>query len=86
MYLPATGMVLDANRRFNGAALSAVVNSLKTVLGAGNTVGAYGPPVVVSRTKTVATQITAIRYDLKPEIQRRRANRQSGGARTVVSL
>jgi hypothetical protein len=86
MYLPATGMTLDANRRFNGAALSAVVNSVKQILAAGNVDGQYGPPVVVSRTKTVATQITAIRYDLKPDIQRRRANRQSAGARTVVTV
>lgn len=86
MYLPATGMTLDSNRRFNGAALAAVVNSVKGVLSAGNTVGLYGPPVVVSRTKTVATQITAIRYDLKPDIQRRRANRQSAGTRTVVAV
>jgi len=86
MYLPTPGMPLDTNHRFTAGAMTAVVNSLKQVLGAGTVDGQYGPPVVVSRTKGIATQITNLRYDLRPDIQRRRANRQATGARTTVSV
>lgn len=86
MYLPTPGMPLDTNHRFTVGSLTAVVNSLKQVMGAGTVDGQYGPPVVVSRTKGIATQITNLRYDLRPDIQRRRANRQATGARTTVTV
>lgn len=86
MYLAACGMPLDATHKFTAGSMVAVVNALKAVIGAGNTDGQYGPPVVVSRTKTAATQIKTLRYDLKPDIQRRRANRQTAGARISVAV
>jgi hypothetical protein len=83
-YLPACGLQLDANRRFNLVNTTAIMNALKVVLGAGNTDGQYGPPVVVSKTLTQATKITSLRWDLGPDTQRRRANRQDKGARTTL--
>lgn len=86
MYLPACGMPLDTTHKFTAGSMTAVVDKLRLMLSAGYTDGQYGPPVVVSRTKGEATPITQLRYDLKPDTQRRRANNQSPGARTVVTV
>lgn len=86
MYLPAAGMPLDASHRFTAGSMTTIVQALATWMGAGHTVGQYGIPVVVSRTLGVATPITALRYDNKPDTQRRRANRQAAGPRVVVPV
>lgn len=86
LYLPATGASLDTNRRFTTTQINPVISALKTIINAGRTDGQYGPPVVVSKTHTLATPITQLRWDQRPDIQRRRANRQSVGVRTVVTL
>lgn len=86
LYLPGNALSVDGNRLFLSATLAPIMAALKSVLSAGNTDGQYGPPVVVSRTRTVATKITTIRWDLRPDIQRRRANRQSDGGRTILTV
>lgn len=85
-YLPARGATLDANSRFTSAQVGPVAAKLANVLHAGVVTGEIGPPVVVSRTGTLATPMTSIRYDLRPDVQRRRANKQGTGGQTTVIL
>lgn len=86
LYLPASGLSLTTNRLFVPANITPTMTSLKQVLAAGLTVGQYGPAVIVSKVLTIATPVTAIRWDLKPDIQRRRANRQADGGRTTLTV
>lgn len=86
LYVAARGASLDANSRYTSAQVGPVATKVAQLLGVGNTLGEVGPPVVVSRAATAATRITAIRYDLRPDVQRRRANKQGTGGQTTVTV
>ena len=85
-YFPGTGLQLDANHRIPAASVTNLVTKFALILAAGKTVGEYGRAAVVSRVGTVATEITSVRYDLRPDVQRRRANKQATGGQTTVAL
>lgn len=86
MYLPADGVQLDATHRVPLASVSGVVTKLATALSTGNFNPKIGPPVVVSRKYTKTTRIVNLRYDLRLDIQRRRANKQGTGVQTTVAI
>lgn len=79
MYLPASGRGLDTGHVFNSTVTSAVCTALADFLSAVNGLGSTNNVAVVSQTLTQATTVVEVTVDQRPDIQRRRANRQSTG-------
>lgn len=87
MYFPASGAGFDSNGLFNASTLLSLLNGLKADFAsveaeshlAGFDIG------VLSRELGTATPVTALSADQRPDVQRRRANRQlRGSVQTVV--
>jgi hypothetical protein len=88
MFLPYTGAVIDSNGLVNGTAVGNVLAGLKadlaSVVAEAHLAGF--PVVVLSKTLGSVQPVTTLTADLRPDIQRRRANRQGRGALQVVAL
>nr|CRY97381.1 hypothetical protein [uncultured prokaryote] len=83
MYMPANGVKTNVTGLVDTTAadnISALVKGLLT---------ANGPdikPVVISRAGMYGTEITAVSVDVKPDVQRRRANKLASTYTSFVSL
>jgi hypothetical protein len=76
MYLPATGDQLSVTHDWPLATCTAVANATSAFFTAVNGINAIGDVVVLSQVGAgVATKVTSIVVDGKPDIQRRRANK-----------
>lgn len=86
MYLPG----LDRNHQPSGLyALdyaTAIANVMATKFTDGNAASGWGKAVVVSTSKTLHTQISAVSVDTRPDVQRRRANKTAGIQRAVSAV
>lgn len=86
MYVPLTGGPLGADGQVPTAGAQAIADSWGTFLGDWNASGDNGTVVVVSASATQAYPITQVVVDTRPDIQRRRANRQAINARTTHAV
>lgn len=86
MYLPANGINLGTDHLYGSAALQSLVIEFAAFLSDVITDGSIGAPVVVSRTESAYQTITAVDADYRPDIQRRRANKQGIGGRFGVPV
>lgn len=81
MYMPVNGAALDGGGLFSALDVGTVLDGLKAdlaLVGADPHLSGF-PPVVLSKVLGATTPITAISADLRPDIQRRRSNRQARG-------
>jgi len=89
-YLPAHGQPLtDATHLFPVAKVQDIVDSLGTFFTNFNHAGdlAYvNEAQVISRTLGTGQLITSLSADLRPDIQRRRANQQPNGGRVTAGV
>lgn len=83
MYLPADGVALTTGHLFSFGLTTDVVDKMASFFSYINTLSASNNVQVVSQTLTTATEVTTVTADQRPDIQRRRANRQTGG--TIAS-
>jgi len=79
MYLPANGVGFTAAHQFPTTRTQPLVNSLAAFFEDINADGISGQASVISLAGTAARPITSISIDQRPDVQRRRANKQSGG-------
>lgn len=86
MYLPATGIQLLNSATFATADLQGLVTEVAAFLTACATDGGIGAPVVVSQRRGSYQTITAVDADYRPDVQRRRANKQATGGRFGVAV
>jgi hypothetical protein len=80
MYIPVTAVNLATGALFSTSDVSSIVNGLKAAL------NAAGGAIVVSQHLDSYVPAVGLRADQRPDIQRRRANRQSRGVATAVTL
>lgn len=81
MFLPVNAAAIDGTGLFNSAAIGTVLDGLKAdlaLVSADSHLSGFSP-VVLSRHLSSGQPITALSADLRPDIQRRRANRQNRG-------
>lgn len=86
MYLPATGLSLTSGHLFSGTTVQNVVEAMAGFFGGVNGLGSTNDVCVVSQTATTFHTVTAVRADERPDIQRRRANRQATGASHLATI
>lgn len=87
MYLPMNGAALVAGHLFATSVISAPLNSIANILNQWNSGAApNGFSAVVSTAGTAAQKITLLTADQRPDIQRRRANKQSVGSKQTVVI
>lgn len=79
MYLPVGISTWSATTGFfTSSNMTNVATALATKFTDFNAASGEGKVVVVSQTRTVATQVLSVRVDSRPDIQRRRADRTTG--------
>jgi hypothetical protein len=87
MYLPNTKGFLDSGGLVSATDVGTVSAAWKADFTAWNAAGgSAGTLVVVSQTGTSFQPVTAVSMDQRPDIQRRRANRQATGTRVHQTL
>lgn len=87
MYLPATGGIMASSaHQFGTSTTTAISTALANFFNAINTSSISGSVCVWSPTRGVMTDVTQITCDQRPDIQRRRANKQSGGTSVSNSV
>lgn len=87
MYLPALGQIPDqTNGYFNGTDVSQLVTSFATDLKNAAVGNANYTPCVVSQKKGAYQTVVSVAADQRPDVQRRRENRQAKGVRSTASL
>jgi hypothetical protein len=82
MFLPANGCSMDGNALVTSSQVSDAVDALAGMFTAYN--GPAAPAsrvVVVSSAASAAFPVTSVDADLRPDVQRRRANKQTTGVR-----
>jgi len=86
MFLPALGPLTGSNGLFDGTITAALLAGLWTDMKACATIGGETfSLIVVSTTGSDYKPMTGLKADLRPDIQRRRANRQARGTPVSVS-
>lgn len=86
MYLPCTGVTLQSNGQIDAGGVAAVAAGWATGFTDWNASGDNGTVVVVSSAIGAATRITAVQVDSRPDVQRRRANRQNATAVNIAAV
>lgn len=88
MYFPATGGNLDANSLFASvdaqALVSGLANDFHAVMAEAHFAGF--PVSVISRVLSTGFPVTTLTADMRPDIQRRRANRQNRGSLVTATV
>jgi len=79
MYLPATGATMASAGLFSSTQRDSVVDTLAARLSAVNALSDTATVAVISSVGTTAHPILTVSADQRPDIQRRRANRQAVG-------
>jgi hypothetical protein len=79
MYLPCNRASLDANGLISSTDVGSVVSAFGADFTAYNATRGSDSAIVYSRKGGAISTITSVRADLRPDIQRRRANRQTTG-------
>ena len=86
MFLPANGTTLDAGHIFDTVTTTAVVGAIADFFSGLNGIGTGNHVAVVSPTASVARSVVAVSTDQRPDIQRRRANREGTGTRERATV
>jgi hypothetical protein len=83
MYWPASGLATQTGYQVSASVVTALSQQLADIFNEINGNEAAGVVSVVSQTGSTSHPVTSVRVDSKPDIQRRRANKEQ--ALTVVS-
>lgn len=86
MYLPANRLSLDSEGLVSSGDQSSIVGAFGAGMTAWNLTAGAPEIVVLSQTAGAANLVTSVDADRRPDIQRRRANRQDTGGRFSVTL
>lgn len=87
MYFPASGTILVAGHWFSTTRTAALATALATFLtSVGADLTASATPSVLSLTGSSAQVVTQVAVDQRPDVQRRRANKQPGGTTSVATV
>lgn len=84
MYFPCHAVTQPSTGLFSSSITAIYVNACAAFLSDINS--GYGSVVVTSRTADAATFVTSVSADNKPDVQRRRENRLSGGTPATASV
>jgi hypothetical protein len=85
MYFPALGHDIGTASQFDGGQTSALCTAIAGAFAASNTAIGF-PAVVISFLTGDLNEITQVKIDQRPDIQRRRANRQARGTSYTVDV
>lgn len=88
MYIPATGLVLNATHNVGSLFIDALANSTATLITALNATSVAGSAIqaIVAGSDPTGHPITSLRVDSEPDIQRRRADKIRASYQKVVSI
>lgn len=85
LYLPATGLAMDATTGLFSANPSSVLDALSDYIGQQRISNSWSA-IVVSQKTTSYAYITSLKTDQRPDIQRRRANRENVGTTYIEPI
>lgn len=86
MYLPFTGATVTTGNLFTNTQVSAVVSMFGARLSAVNALSDTATVAVISTVGTTAHPVLTVTADQRPDVQRRRANRQAVGSVSTAAV